>query len=363
MGKRHLSARGLLGVAATAGIVALGACTALVGLDGDYVAVTDSGIDAPTRIDAGQPDSGPPPDAAPPVEAAADANVDPSGILSCSQLPPNCGPGQNESCCAVRDVPGGTFNRLNSGSFPATVSPFKLDRFEVTVSRFRAFLRAGQGTQAAPPQAGAAEHEKIAGTGWEAGFSSQLPADTDALVNAVKCPGTTWTDNPGPNENKPMTCLNWYVAFAFCAWDGARLPTEAEWNFAAVGGDEQRLYPWSVPPASQDVDAGYAVYTPEPTTDFVGYRSPKGDGKWGHADLGGNLWEWTYDYVGDPDPPGTCTDCAQTTPGTEGPFRILRGGSFEDGTDEMRAYWRYWSNPLANARLPRYGARCARKTP
>ena len=67
-----------------------------------------------------------------------------------------CGPAGNESCCASLLVPGGTFYRSYDGtnhidkSFPATVADFALDKYEIAVGRFRAFVKAGMGTQASP---------------------------------------------------------------------------------------------------------------------------------------------------------------------------------------------------------------------
>ena len=67
---------------------------------------------------------------------------------------------------------------------------------------------------------------------------------------------STWTISPGANERKPLNWVSFYIAFAFCVWDDGRLPSEAEWNYAAAGGDEQEgRYPWGA-----GLDQTCAVY-------------------------------------------------------------------------------------------------------
>ena len=112
---------------------------------------------------------------------------------SCIGLPATCGPSGNEDCCMSLLVPGGAFFRGYDGvvstdkSYPATVSDFYLDKYEITVGRFRQFANAGMGTQASPPAAGAGVHPLIAASGWDSGWNANLPADTVALKTAVKC--------------------------------------------------------------------------------------------------------------------------------------------------------------------------------
>ncbi|WP_438007382.1 SUMF1/EgtB/PvdO family nonheme iron enzyme [Sorangium sp. So ce321] len=282
---------------------------------------------------------------------------------SCDGLAETCGPAGDESCCATAAVPGGSFNRDNDASYPATVSGFRLDRFEVTVGRFRAFMEAYPGSR---PAAGAGGHPLIAGSGWDPDWDSSLPADPAALTAAVKCHATyeTWTDDAGDHEHLPMNCLSWYVAFAFCSWDGGRLPTEAEWNYAAAGGDEQRVYPWSTPADSTTVDFSYAVYecmgdevTPPSCASSdvrpVGSRSPKGDGRWTQADLGGSMWEWALDWYADY--PAACIDCADTT---SDDARVMRGGSHANGATSMGSSARDHHAPSSLNGL--IGVRCAR---
>ena len=298
-----------------------------------------------------------------------DAPVDgPPQFTSCTGLATTCGAGANQSCCLAALVSGGTFNRSDDVGAPATVSPFVLDTYEVTVGRFRAFVNAGLGTRTSAPVAGAGAHPRLAGSGWDGAWNASLVADTAALVAAVKCNATyqTWTDTPGVNENKAISCVSWYEAMAFCIWDGGYLPTVAEWNYAASGGSEQRLYPWSNPSSSMTIDCTYANYNVDnPAGTYcvngttgavnpVGSESPKGDGKWGQSDLGGNVLEWTLDYYASPYllP---CNDCANSTVSST---RVIRGGGFLYSASGLRAAYRYFYAPAG--RGFDVGLRCAR---
>lgn len=300
---------------------------------------------------------------------------------SCQALATDCGADADERCCEAVTVPGGTFCRSYDGvtftdpDYGAEVSPFSLDVFEVTVGRFRAFLEAGGGTRAAPPQPGDGAHPGIADSGWNAEWDDELESDTAALRQALDCSATlsTWTDVPGGNEQRPVNCVTWFEAFAFCAWDGGRLPTEAEWNFVAAGGDEQRVYPWSSPPDAADISPDNASYWEDGTMQCagdgqpgctledivrVGLKSP-GAGRWGHDSLAGNVWEWVLDAYANPYPLAPCCDCASM--GDPGDDRVLRGGSFFGNRSTLYASTRNPATPAT--RYYTVGLRCARQVP
>jgi formylglycine-generating enzyme required for sulfatase activity len=255
-------------------------------------------------------------------------------------------------------VPGGTFNRSNDTNYPAKVSDFYLDKYEITVGRFRQFVNAGMGTQANPPAPGSGAHPLIVGSGWDSTWNAELPADAASLKAAMKCNSAdqTWTDTAEGNESQPQNCMTWFEAAAFCAWDGGRLPTEAEWNYAAAGGTEQRAYPWSSPPTSTTIDDSYAVYCGGSCNNAqnVGSKSPEGDGKWGQADLAGNVWEWALDYWSDPYLM-PCDNCASLSTASA---RVIRGGYFGYPAYILATSFRYNVSPDYPG--GGVGSRCAR---
>jgi formylglycine-generating enzyme required for sulfatase activity len=296
---------------------------------------------------------------------------------SCIGLATTCGANDNDNCCNSPEVRGGSYDRSydlandgNSGdkSYPATVSDFRLDKYEVTVERFRAFVDAGMGTQLSGLLAGAGAHTKIAGSGWNVNWNTSLAADKAALMAAVKCDPTyqTWTDTPAANEHRPMNCVTWYEAMAFCTWDGGYLATEAEWNYAATGGDQQRAYPWSSPAGLlTPLDGTHASYYDGTdcvgdamagcmVTDLVAVGTkPLGHGRWGQLDLAGNVWEWTLDWnTGYANP---CADCAGLEATSS---RVFRGGSYNNVAPLLRAGYRNAGGPTF--RSSDIGFRCAK---
>jgi len=304
----------------------------------------------------------------------------PREFPSCDGLAATCGAGGSDDCCSsATTIPGGTFYRsydvaadgmYPDMSYPATVSAFVLDKYDVTVGRFRKFVDAGMGTQARAPSAGSGSHAAIPGSGWDQTWNGSLVGSTTALEADVKCDAAyqTWTDTAGATESLPMDCVTWYEAMAFCIWDGGYLPTETEWNFAAAGGSEQRAYPWSSPPSSLAVDCSYANYDSGAPAGMhctngaigavnrVGSESPKGDGRWGHVDLVGNVAQWALDWYADPYPT-PCDDCAYLIPAAMRP-RMLRGSSFVGSSVNIRGALRNVGADVT--RGGNVGMRCAR---
>jgi formylglycine-generating enzyme required for sulfatase activity len=240
----------------------------------------------------------------------------------------------------------------------ATVSGFELDKYEVTVGRFRAFIDGYDAWRSAGnPAAGAGAHPLIPDSGWRPEWSLLATAAELESEAGIQCSSLSQTFTVGSAE-LPVNCVTWLEAFAFCIWDRARLPTETEWEAAATGGDEARPFPWG----SDQPDASRAAYdcTGDGSaaqdcaiTDVLDVGSKAaGAGRWGHQDLAGNVWEWVLDSYRAY--PAVARDYAHVTADA---YRTIRGSGWASEAADLRSPLRYNSAPTA--RRSEFGFRCA----
>ena len=241
-------------------------------------------------------------------------------------------------------LPGGTFTMgtderygyAADGEGPAhtvEIAPFSIARCAVTNAQFAAFVAAtGHRTEAEA-------------FGWSFVFTLFLPVDfppTRAVVGAEwwrQVEGADWAHPEGPDSSvedrldHPAVHISWNDAQAFCSWTGTRLPTEAEWEYAARGGLVQRRFPWGDDlepggehrmnvfqgtfPARNTGDDGYLGTAP--VTAFP----PNGHGL---HQMTGNVWEWTADWF---DPRWYARSPRENPQGpSAGAARVMRGGSY-----------------------------------
>jgi formylglycine-generating enzyme len=255
-------------------------------------------------------------------------------------------------------IPGGTYRRgfeEESDAQPVheiEISGFWIDRTEVTNAQFAAFVRAtGYVTVAEKPLdpklfPGAPRELLVPGS-----IVFSPPAGKVDLREPLSWwryqPGAEWRHPEGPGssidglENHPVVHVCWEDALAYARWAGKRLPTEAEWEYAARGGLEAKQYGWGDEfrpgarwqantwqgrfPVQNSASDGYA------TTASVGSFPPNG---FGLHDMAGNVWEWCADWYR----PDAYTSAKSSNPqGPESSFdpdepgvpkRVMRGGSF-----------------------------------
>jgi formylglycine-generating enzyme required for sulfatase activity len=156
-------------------------------------------------------------------------------------------------------------------------------------------------------------------------------------------------------ENHPVVNVNWYAATAYCQAQGKRLPSEAEWEQAARGGLESRVFPWGDEPPSPKL-ANYSSGKLHATSP-VGSYPPNG---YGIYDMAGNVWEFLADEWGryPAGPVATTNKDSSPTPFMEvRTRRVIRGGSF-DG-DPINLWVEYRDSHPPGGSQPFVGFRCA----
>jgi len=194
-------------------------------------------------------------------------------------------------------IPGGAFDMGVANGLDherpvhrVTVKPFWMDRHEVTVAEFARFVaKTGYQTEA----------EKY---GWAGAFD---PAKGEWGV----AEGANWQHPDGADStavaDEPVCQVSWNDAVAYAKWAEKRLPTEAEWEFAARGGLEDQLYAWGsdLRPHGKPVANWWQGHFPDAPVDEDGFagRAPVGSfpgNGYGLLDITGNVWEWTADWLG-----------------------------------------------------------------
>ncbi len=184
----------------------------------------------------------------------------------------------------------------------------------------------------------------------------KTPVTVAAYKRFIRATGRTMPTppdfNPGwEKDDHPIVRVDWDDASAFSAWAGGRLPTEAEWEYAARGGKEGLVYPWGDEIGPERANYGSSHAGTTPVTRFP----PQND--WGLHDMAGNVWEWLSDWYGE----YSGEKLTNPTGPKGGTLRVLRGGAWDDSAGDLRAAVRLWYEPVY--RDYDVGFRVAREVP
>ena len=255
-------------------------------------------------------------------------------------------------------IPAGTFQMGSDDADADTaeqpvhtvhLDAFYMDKYEVTNAQFKVFVDAN-------PQ-------------WQKNNIDDRFYDSYSYYLAY----WTGTDYPAGQANHPVTYVNWYAAMAYAAWAGKRLPTEAEWEYAARGGLAGKKYPWGdAEPTPADANYSVAEDTDRinsgESTTSVGQYAANG---YGLYDMAGNVQEWcldagVFDFYAESGNSRNPIAGGKTVQWLGENFtsipddlgRVLRGGSWLSSAWGLRVAIRDWDSPKSGLYYP--GFRCVR---
>lgn len=247
-------------------------------------------------------------------------------------------------------IPGGSFLMGAQETDPSagfdevpehnvTVDTFYLDKFEVTVGQYAAFLNTLGTYEDACQNVDCAWPRSLIG------YTSYLLQNEDGDQR-------TYEAMEG-FDNYPINHISWYGADSYCQAMGARLPTEAEWEYAARG-DDGRIYPWGNDPP----DETRAVYFSSTYNDLKPVDAlPDGASPFGIYGMAGSMWEWVSDWY-DPNYYSSSPVDNPTGP-ADGEGKVVRGGAWPNNNqeDRIRSANRNWREIAFFS--PDLGFRCA----
>lgn len=246
------------------------------------------------------------------------------------------------------EIDGGIFSlgADNDGRFvfdnekwahPVKVRPFRMARSPVSNGQFAEFVEAG----------GYAEQKWWSSEGWSWRMQHQL---SQPLYWKKMGPG--WQRRLFDRmetlpEHEPVIHVSWYEAEAWCRWAGRRLPTEAEWEFAAATApgmtEKKRYFPWG----ELQGDASQANLFGVAGRCLPVNACAAGDSGWGLRQMIGNVWEWTSDWF-QPYPGFVRDPYADYSEPWFGDHKVLRGGCHATRATVIRNTWRNFYKPGRN---------------